>query len=342
MSDRKMIVRKHGRHHARLGFVALGVVLALGSVTVPALAQAPDPANEATSRALFDEGRRLMQAGDFAHACTKFEEGQRLAPGIGLKFNLAECYEKLGKVASAWSAYRDVVGLARAQGQELRETIATEKARAIEARVPRLRIVVPEGNRIDKLSVTRDGGVVGAPQWGLALPIDPGTHKITFEAPGFEPETLSVTLAEGKTESVEAPRLHKKPVVDRPVVADAPVTKTTSDGKTQRMIGYVAGGAGIAGLGVGGVFGVFAMDKQKESEAHCVGDRCDVEGLFLRDRALGRATVSTIGFVAGAALLVTGVVLVLTAPRGPEKTKASSTSFPLGLDLRPTPAGIAF
>jgi hypothetical protein len=343
MPRRKMIDRKHGRRHARFGFVSLGVVLALLGVPVPALAQATDPANEATSRALFDEGRRLMQSGDYAHACTKFEEGQRLAPGIGLKFNLAECYEKLGKVASAWSAYRDVVGLARAQGQELRETIATEKARAIEARVPRLRIVVPDGNRVDKLTVTRDGGVVGAPQWGLALPIDPGTHKITFEAPGFEAETLEVTLAEGKTESVEAPPLRKKTVVERPAVVDAPATKsTTSDGRTQRMIGYVAGGAGIAGLGVGGVFGVFAMDKQKESEAHCVGDRCDVEGLFLRDRALGRATVSTVGFVAGAALLVTGVVLVLTAPRGPEKAKAASTNGPFGLDLRPTPAGIAF
>jgi hypothetical protein len=326
--------------------VALATLLAAGGAASPAFAQTVDAANEATSRALFDEGRRLMQKGDYAAACGKFEEGQRLAPGIGLKFNLAECYEKVGKVASAWSAYRDVASLARTQSQETRETIATQRADAIEGRVPRLKIVVPDGHRVDKLTVTRDGGPVGAAQWGLSLPINPGTHEITFDAPGFEAETIKVTIVEGKTESVEAPLLRKKHVAPAPApapVAAAPAeAPKQSDGKTQRMIGYVVGGAGIAGLGVGGVFGMFAMDKQKESEAHCIGDRCDAEGVFLRDRALGRATVSTIGFAAGATLLVTGVVLVLTAPRGPEKAKSAGLTGPFGLDLRPTAAGLAF
>jgi Flp pilus assembly protein TadD len=128
--------------------VALATLLAAGGAASPAFAQTVDAANEATSRALFDEGRRLMQKGDYAAACGKFEEGQRLAPGIGLKFNLAECYEKVGKVASAWSAYRDVASLARTQSQETRETIATQRADAIEGRVPRLKIVVPDGHRV--------------------------------------------------------------------------------------------------------------------------------------------------------------------------------------------------
>jgi len=291
--------------------VAATLVAAL-MLSGPVFAQSVE---ESTSRVLFEEGRKLMDAGQYAAACAKFEEGQRLAGGIGMKFNLGECYEKVGRIASAWSAFKDVAGLARAQGQETREEIALERAAALEPRLSRLTLEVPPSLRAIGVVVKRDGVVIGPAAWSVALPADPGTRSVTFEAEGYEPATKTIDITEGKNFSLVGPTsLVKKPDPPKAVVVGP--TETVRDGKTQRLIGYVAGGAGIVGLGVGGAFGLMAMSKQSDSEPFCNGDQCNAEGTLLRDRAVGRATVSTVASITGLALLVGGVVLVLTAPKG--------------------------
>ena len=51
----------------------------------------------------FNEGKRLMDAGDTAAACAKFAHSQELDPKLGRLLNLAFCHEQQGKTASAWS-----------------------------------------------------------------------------------------------------------------------------------------------------------------------------------------------------------------------------------------------
>src|SRR5688572_27323641 len=53
----------------------------------------PSASEQATARSLFDQGRALATEGKYEQACPKFEESQRLHPGIGTLFNLASCYE---------------------------------------------------------------------------------------------------------------------------------------------------------------------------------------------------------------------------------------------------------
>ncbi len=65
----------------------------------PAHAQAED---RAAARALFDEGRQLMAAERYDAACPKFEAARKLAQSTGVLLNLGECYERLGRTASAW------------------------------------------------------------------------------------------------------------------------------------------------------------------------------------------------------------------------------------------------
>ena len=60
------------------------------------------------AQALFDDARRLVDQGDVEQACPKFEESNRLDPGIGVQFRLADCYEQVGRLARAWITFVDV------------------------------------------------------------------------------------------------------------------------------------------------------------------------------------------------------------------------------------------
>jgi len=57
-----------------------------------------------------------MKQGDYAAACPKLEESQRLDPALGTLLNLADCREQEGNVATAWSLFRDAESLARRGG----------------------------------------------------------------------------------------------------------------------------------------------------------------------------------------------------------------------------------
>jgi hypothetical protein len=166
----------------RVSFALLSYVLCTGN---PSPASAEEDAGTLASRALFDEARRLMQSGQFKEACPKLEESQRLRSGIGTQFNLAECYEKVGRYASAWSLYLRVAADTKALGQPEREQIASARAAALELRVARLSLQVSAP--VAGLELTLDGSVLGSATWGVATPIDPGDHAIVAQAPGYEP-----------------------------------------------------------------------------------------------------------------------------------------------------------
>src|SRR5215204_2648434 len=84
-------------------------------------AQERDPA---AAQALFDQAKELIRQRKFAEACPKLQESNRLDPGIGTQFHLADCYEQSGRVASAWAAFLDVASQARAASQLDREKAA--------------------------------------------------------------------------------------------------------------------------------------------------------------------------------------------------------------------------
>jgi hypothetical protein len=166
-----------------------------------------DPA----AQALFDDAKKLMQAGKYSDACPKFEESQRLAPGIGTQYNLASCYESLGKTASAWSLYLDVAGVAKSTNQPEREKAARQNAAALEPKLSRLNITVDKGAPAD-VEVKRDGVAIGRAQWGTAIPLDPGQHQETASAPGKKTFETSFLIEKGATtKSIAVPALEAGP-----------------------------------------------------------------------------------------------------------------------------------
>jgi serine/threonine-protein kinase len=299
---------------------AVAIVLALALAT-PALAD-PSAADAATARKLFDDARKLMKKGDYATACPKLEEGVRLNPGIGMRFNLASCYEGQGRTASAWSLYLDVAAAAKLAKQPEREKEARKAAAKLEPKLSTLTITIEE--RVPGIEVKRDGTVVGDAALGTAAPMDPGPHTIEATAPEHDPWTTTIEIKPDKDkQTVSVPKLKKtyKPPPPPPPAAPPPPglgpTKTTA---------LILGGAGVIGLGVGIFFGARALSLNDQSDQHCADNVCDPEGFELRTDARRWGSASSVAIIAGSVGVAAAAVLWFTAPspdRDKPKDKAS-------------------
>src|SRR5262245_40177202 len=90
--------------------------------------------DEAAARALFDEARRLKGRGEYDKACPKFEAATKLYGGSGLLLNLGDCYEHLGRTASAWTTFGEAASTAARLGRADDEKEAKKRQTALEAR----------------------------------------------------------------------------------------------------------------------------------------------------------------------------------------------------------------
>lgn len=304
-----MIVRRCSR--------SLCAALLLSTTT--AAAQEPSEGEKkAAAQTLFDEARQLTTTGKYADACPKFVESKRLDPSMGTKFYLADCFEHVGKLASAWTYYLEAADAAKAGGQSERAKFAEERAEALRPRLAKLAIKVPDAVRaVPGLSILRDGTAVGEVQWGSAIPIDLGAHVVTASAPQRKSVELKVeATAEGSVVEVIVPALDPAAPPPAPKAQPAPPPPPpppTSSGR--RTAGFVVGAVGIAGLAVGAGLGVVALQKKSQSNQgnHCdAADTCDSAGLGLRSDALAAANGSNAAIVA----IGGGIVLVATAPSG--------------------------
>ncbi|MGH7271978.1 MAG: hypothetical protein ACREJ3_16230, partial [Polyangiaceae bacterium] len=162
------------------GLIATATIIAIlpgtaASAQTQAGATLPPPGasgKAVTAESLFEDGRALVSAGKIAQACPKFADSERLDPSVATLLNLASCWEKLGRSATAWETYREAASAANAGGRKDYLETALRHADALAPRLARLTVTVadPAPSQI----VKRDGVAVDAAEWGLAIPIDPG------------------------------------------------------------------------------------------------------------------------------------------------------------------------
>jgi hypothetical protein len=164
--------------------------------------------NDSTALAeqLFNQGRELAHANHWAAACPKFEASYRYDPTLGTRLNLATCYEKLHKLASAWAHYRGAAELAGKMGDTERRDYALKHAAALEPRLPKLTITAP-ASLPDRFAVTRDNITLDTAALGGPLYVDPGVHEIRATAPGAPPFVISVQIEESQSQTVTIPDL---------------------------------------------------------------------------------------------------------------------------------------
>lgn len=279
---------------------------------------APADAKQAASDAR--EGRALMKARKYAEACPKLEASQKLAPSLVTETELAECDVKIGKIASALAAYRDVIAR---EPNSRRRKAAVDLVAQLDQRVPRI-IVNVEADA----EVTLDGVALAATAQGA--PVDFGKHEIVATKPSRAEFHKSVTITdEGQVVTINA----KLPAVNGAVAsttpaasagakppAPAPAHSSPPDASHRRTYAVATIGVGGAGLVTGIVFGALARSKWNAAKAICGGsttcatqDEADAAGK-LGAQARSRATLSTIFSIAGGAVAAAGVVLYVTAP----------------------------
>jgi hypothetical protein len=309
------------------------VVSACLVATVPALAQpSTDPA---AADAVFQKGREAAEKGEWAIACPKFSESQRLDPAPGTLLNLADCEEHLGQLASAYEHFK--TALETMASNDDRIPFAKSRVEKLERSVPHLTLNAPSDLPADA-KVMRDDVQLGSASFGLALPVNPGAHTIVISAPGHKEKRTTITLKAGEAETmtlhpgeidtsaaVVAPVTHAGPSSSAHV-SDAP----TASGGATRTSGLVLGTIGIVGVGLGAVTGLMVLGKKSiiNDPTHCNQDThvCDQSGVDAASSGKTLSVVSTVAFAAGAAALVGGAVLFFV---GDSETKTATIVTPV-------------
>jgi hypothetical protein len=260
-------------------FVSVGTRTATAGPTATELTAA---------EALFQEAKSLAEGQRWADACPKLEESQRLAPHMVTLYRLADCYEHIGRTASAWALFLDAASRAREAGEVDREKVARSRAAALETRLTRLGIL----SETLGAHITRDGVPVGPQQLGTSLPVDPGPHTIVATAPGKKLFSTVVTVSgAGSSVTVTVPPLEDEPALETSEVTAGsmglvteqtnPTVHTSSSSNNASHLGLA--GAIIFGVGAATAVsaGVLFLAGPSETATSCPVAKCTLPGVLL-------------------------------------------------------------
>jgi hypothetical protein len=308
-----------------------GAALAVGS---------PAPADPAAAEALFQQGRALLERGELASACAKFESSQANEPSGGTLLNLADCRARQGKTATAWAHFVAAERLSGLQGRPEQAAEARRRGSEIESTLSTL--TLHAAGAPPALEVRVNGRKLDPGSMDSRLPMDPGVLSIEFSAPEYATERVVVTLRGAAHHLVvEAPRLTRQSSAPSPAKAEpAPLVAVPSAAPQQgsRTLAWVTGGFGAAALAVGGTFGVMALLSDAEAKKACDQRTtgCPSDAISAEEDRDRQALISTIGITTGLVGLGVSGVLLLTSP-----SPADQSVREVGLGLRLAP-GKAF
>lgn len=334
-TDHSQRAAPHGPVRALVGAVVVSCAVLIAAAA-PSRAHAQSSDAEAGAQQLFNQARKLMKAKKYKEACAKFEASENLDPAPGTTVNLAVCYQKIGRLATAWSRFRKAADLDKRAGNRKRARFSRKSAARLEKRLPSLIIQVADSD-LPGFEVMRNGEVVDSNLYGESVYIDPGEHTIVARADGYKQYTQEITVAESEGSEIEIPELEAIPVEKKePDVQDSPnpnlgnTNSTTTDqggGSGRRTTGLLMTSVGVVALGVGVGVGVSAMGNWNSAfdDGLCIREtlECTPEGQARTDTARQRARISTIVAGVGGVVAVAGVVIWLTAPK---KRSAESVS----------------
>jgi hypothetical protein len=338
--DRTRFQGEGKRARRLLGALLLAVSSLVASP--PPLASAQTDSDKATARELAKEGADALEKKDFAKAADRFARADALFHAPTLLLGLARAQVGLGKLVAAQENYHSILReelTANAPEAFIQAAAdARKELAALTPQVPWVILSVEGAKDLSQAKVKIGADAVPPAALGVKRAIDPGEHTLRVELKGYLPAEKKFTVAPGVTESVTITLVPAPSDVGAPPKGTAaPVEPPPSSGlfRHQDVVGIVLLGVGSAGAVVGAVTGVLALQKHSDLEAGgCTAEGCPAS----QQEALGSyhtlGTLSTAGFITGGVGLAAGLVLVLTAPKGPKKSGADATTG-LGPVVRP-------
>jgi hypothetical protein len=304
------------------------------------------------AESLYEAGRQLLLDGQCEFAIERLQASQSLDPAVGTLLLLGHCQEKLGKTASAWASFRSARSLAQSVHQPDREQIADARARALEPRLARIEIWLPNDVDTRAWSVIENGRELPRALLGVALPVDPGPRELRVSAPGYEPWTGHLVIDDaGDTTRVRVPQLvplasaaaasassaprvtvEPAPLVPAPPLLPIPDRAApSSNGGLLRAFSYLGVGLGAVGLGVGATYGILARERFDEAVRECPGGDCTMRGKRLRQSGDRHATIATVSAIGGAVLVAGGLGLWLAMPSAGDTSSSAAVGVtPIG------------
>lgn len=294
---------------------------AVSSLFAPHEALAQKPADSKTkARDLFKAGAKAIEQGKHAEGLPLLEQAEALFHAPTHLLFIARAQAALGKLLEARDSYKKLVdeqlpASASDAFKDAQATGSTELA-ALDRRIPKL-VVKPRPENAPGLEITMNGEKLGPERLGVPFDVGPGSFTFKARADGLEASNVTVDAVERSTTEV---RLVLHPFGQKGLDDSGSSVVETKQGDWPPIkvagVGLMAGGG--AALAAGGVMGALhflrtgeADDKFAECRASC---REEVESLDADAALFGNLAIGLLA--AGGAVLGTGIVLFVVAPKG--------------------------
>lgn len=315
------------------GFVA-SYAIGFGNVS------ADENDDKTRAQTLFLEGRKAIDAGDWATGCPKVRQSLDLFAVANSHFTVAQCDEKDGHIAAALDHWERGAALVDDRNDP-RTKVAKERIADLEPRVPRIRVVVPAASAAAEIFL--DGSKLEAAAHVAPLRVDPGTHIFEVKAAGRQDVRREIKIAEReRTEFVakvgEPNSAGPVPTGTGTVAPPPPTGAPTSPMPPMKVAGFVVGGVGVASLLVSAITGGLVVSTAGKL-GDCKTPPCPISPALADENAQYQSYVKAnlATFIIGLAGTGGGLALILAAPKNAPAKSPDTAIVPLVL---PGGAGI--
>jgi hypothetical protein len=201
--------------------------------------------------------------------------------------------------------------LAQKEQQPERESIATERVRALESKLSYVILEPPAGTKPPGLVIELDGVPLGQAALGSPLPIDPGSHVVEARAPGRATHRENFEIpTEPVRRVLTLPALKAAPPKAAAPTTGAHEPSRDSSKRLVRRLGIGGVALGVVSAGVGTYFAVSANASWEERDRHCANG-CDAQAVDAWQRATQSAAYADAAFAFSLVSGGTGIFLLV-------------------------------
>lgn len=279
-------------------------------------------------------GAEAFDKQDYATALDRFQRAESLYKVPSIAVMIARCLARVGRVVESVDKYEETLRmpLDASAPEAFQRAVADAGAEveAVRSRVARLELR-PPADVPAELEVTLDDRLLPKALWGMPTPVNPGMHRVAARAPGREPFSYDVSLAEGAHQAIDIalpPEKSHQPASDSAEAHSA--AKLGSSGKASVLPIALLAGGGVA-LVAGTVTGVAALSHKSTLDEQC-NPGCPANMASDLDAFRLTRTLSYVGFGVGIAAVGAGAYLML---------HQSASGTQVGALLVPGGAGVA-